>query len=237
MCGPDIEEGQSPYHDGYEFKKQDYEKRIEELLPTRKLTVNDRCYNCDAIKFASERIHTLIVDENGLRHNRMTWFANIEGFLWLSFAAVISEKVGWENGFWLMILIPIVGILVCLSAISAILDADYACNILVKKWRVLQNHERCWCSVYTEIPVVGLSNDEMKQGDRIHIPRWNFALFILLGWIFGLIGIVVTKICLCLGLPWWHYILSMFVGWVAGLAVVLGIHHCISIKEKQCQES
>ena len=72
------------------------------------------------IEFASGRIYDLIEQENGLRNNRMMWFANIEGFLWLSFAAVISKEVGWENGFWLLIAILTIGILVCLSAISAI---------------------------------------------------------------------------------------------------------------------
>ena len=120
----------------------------------------------------------------------MMWFANIEGFLWLSFAAATREQVVWEKGFWLMILIPCVGILVCLSAISGIRDADHAVRLLLKKWRIIQKHKPE--SPYAVIPVLGASYDELEK-DRISIPRWHFALYMFIGWICCLIGLLVTK--------------------------------------------
>ena len=145
-----------------------------------------------------------------MRHNRITWFANIEGFLWLSFAAVISEKVGWDNGFWLLIVIPIIGILICLSAISAIWDADHAVEVLLKKWNTI--HEDQPESPYAAIPVIGLTFEELKRDRPSSIPRWHFALFVLIGWSVGLTGVVVTKI----GPIWWHVILC----WIAILTLV-----------------
>ena len=183
------------------------------------------CHGCCVVKFASERIQTLISDENGLRHNRITWFANIEGFLWLSFAAVISEQVGWDNGFWLLIIIPIIGILVCLTAISAIWDADHACEVLLKKWSDIQAHQSE--SPYATIPVVGLTFKELKLDRPSSIPRcrWHFALFVLVGWSFGFIGVVVTKISLCFGFPAWYYLIFIPLGWVASLKTI-GVALC-----------
>ncbi len=115
-----------PYFDGDKFNPTEYKNLVEGQFCQFSADHNNHalcdCSGCSVIKFASERIHTLILQENGLRHNRITWFANIEGFLWLSYAAVISQDQdqdnGWEDEFWLLIVIPIIGIFVCLSAIS-----------------------------------------------------------------------------------------------------------------------
>jgi hypothetical protein len=195
------------------------EQPVEARIPHPYIHKCDR--GCEAVvKLASERIHDLIAEENGLQHNRMTWFANIEGFLWLSFAAAISNQVGWENGFWLMVVIPIIGILVCLSAISAIQDADHAIEMLLKNWSVIQSHHpEPKNSIYTEIPVIGLSK---KDHPYQSIPRWHFALFVLVGWSFGLVGVVVTKIDLCVDLPWQVPALPIiFVVWFVSLAGVM----------------
>lgn len=110
----DVEEGTPPhqYQDGDPFDKSKYENLVDMLLPQNHWNhESDSCHDCCLVKFASERIHDLISEENSLVHNRITWFANIEGFLRLSFAAVISEKVGWDKGFALLICIPVIGIL------------------------------------------------------------------------------------------------------------------------------
>ncbi len=199
-----------PYFDGDRFNPYEYTSLVGHLSRGE---LDD-----DQIKFASDRIQTLIADENGLRHNRMTWFANIEGFLWLSFAAVISQDVGWQDGFWLLIAIPTIGILVCLSAISAISDADTAVELLLEKWRTIQEHLSE--SPYAVIPVIGLSNEELyAKRKRTSIPRWHFALFVLLGWICCLIGVAVTRTGKCSGLNcvsaivlWW--VVASLVVWV-----------------------
>lgn len=199
MCRADIE---SPYFDGDKFDPKEYTDDIPYFHDH-----GSSCYNCEVVRFASEQIRILISHENDLRHNRITWFSNIEGFLWLSFAAVISEEVGWQNGFWLLIVIPLIGILICFSAISAICDADNAVKLLVKKWRTIQTDQPR--SPYTVIPVMGLSSEERKlcvcQSSReccnrrlccccrVSVPRWHFALFVLVGWILGLTGVVLTK--------------------------------------------
>ena len=43
----------------------------------------------DGEKF-SQRIQILISHENELRNNRMSWFGTLEGFLWLSFAYLLT---------------------------------------------------------------------------------------------------------------------------------------------------
>lgn len=216
MLNHDIEH--SLFFDGDKFYPDKYSVLVGSHFPKGQYHEPSNCYDCCVVKFASERIQTLISQENGLRHNRITWFANIKGFLWLSFAAVISEKVGWDNGFWLMVLIPIIGICVCLTAISAIGDADHAVKLLLKKWRTIQEDQSE--SPYVVIPVIGLSYEEQKLDRPSSIPRWHFALYVLTGWIFGLIGVVLTKIGLCLGLSRWYYVLSISLGWLTSWEIV-----------------
>ncbi len=163
-----------------------------------------------------------------MRHNRITWFANIEGFLWLSFAAVISQEVGWQDGFWLLIVIPIIGVFLCLSAISAIWNADAAIELLLEKWRIIQDRQSE--SPYAVIPVIGLSNKELKARKRT--PRWHFALFVLLGWIFCLIGVLVTHTGTCFGFP---CVGVMSVMWVVAI-LLASLAVLISFKFKVVRE-
>lgn len=183
------------YFDGDEFDPKKYTTLIQCQPKHHDVNVpNHQVSNCDGCtvtKYASERIHALISHENGLRHNRITWFANIEGFLWISFATVISEVVGSDDDkFWLLVIIPIIGILVCLSAISAIRDADAAAELLLQKWRIIQEHSPK--SPYAVIPVIGLSYDESRGKRTCSIPRWYFSLFVLIGWLASLIDVIVT---------------------------------------------
>jgi len=75
-------------------------------------------------------------------------------------------------------------------------------------------------SPYVVIPVIGLSYEEQKLDRPSSIPRWHFALYVLMGWIFGLLGVVLTKIGLCLGLSRWYYVLSISLGWLTSWEIV-----------------
>ena len=203
------------YFDGDEFDLVAYKKLIENEKTKAQWSKN----NYDMVKFASERIHSIISEENALRNNRMTWFASIEGFLWLSFAAATRETKNCEPGlWWLFILIPIIGILICISAISVLWDADYATEVLFMKWRVIQECHSSQ-SAYTHIPVLGLSYKEVRakgiHNQNIGMPHWQFVLFVLVGWVLGLVGVIVTKIVIWLNINWWGHALIISISWIA----------------------
>lgn len=164
-----------------------------------------KCGSCEAVKFASERIHTLIAEENGLRNNRMTWFANIEGFLWVSFAALLATVGGREEKeegsfpkpvwFWLMFILPIIGVLICVFTIVLICDAGVAVRTLQTRWTEIQGlSNNC---LYGTFPVVGLTYDELDNCTPISLGclRYKvwFTLVILAGWIACLVGVTLVS--------------------------------------------
>ncbi len=53
-----------------------------------------------------------LAKEVEIREQRMTWFGALQGFLWLSLSATLDNKWSCKQGFWLIIVVALVGLFV-----------------------------------------------------------------------------------------------------------------------------
>ncbi len=71
------------------------------------------------------------------------------------------------------------------------------------------------------IPVIGLSNEELKAKRIASMPTSCFAIFVFFGWICCLIGVSLTRTGLCLGRQCFAIISMCWVVAISGLALVV----------------
>lgn len=134
-------------------------------------------------------IQSLLCHENELRNNRMTWFGTLQGFLWLSFAA-LHDETRCKQAHYLFWLLPALGIAICLGALSGIRAADRAVEVLFQRWKIYKAN----CGLeYYERPVAGL---EPQQERSVAIPsRWFFPILISAGWVSCLVLVSTSLRC------------------------------------------
>ena len=151
--------------------------RVARLGPTPGTEHVNKSMLANAEKY-SECIQSLISQEYNLRNNRMTLFGIFQGFLWLSFAFLFSSAESCRNGFWIMqVILPIMGLFICLWTILLVSDANLAVEVLVKRWEIYKFNSGDPRTKYYERPVLGLDGQE-----RSRARRWCFPFFIALGW-------------------------------------------------------
>lgn len=130
-----------------------------------------------AEKFA-KCIQPLIYQEASMRNNRMTWFGTIQGFLWLSFAYLFTSADSCRNWFWIMqVILPIMGLIICLWVFRLINTADRAVKVLAKRWEIYKFNSGDPRTKYYERPVLGLDSQERS---RAHC--WMVIPFLLIAW-------------------------------------------------------
>ena len=135
-------------------------------------------------------IQSLICHENMLRNNRMTWFCTLQGFLWLSFAALHDNSASCKQGAYLLRMLPIIGFAICFFAVSAIWDADKAVGILFQRWKI---YKMSTGLQYYPRPVIGMEPRPACHEGKFSVPKWWFPLPILYCWVVSFVFVLHIK--------------------------------------------
>ena len=61
----------------------------------------------------------LLTKESELRGRRIAWFGTLQGFLWLSLAAILDNEWSATHGFWLIMIVAALGLAVSLAILCA----------------------------------------------------------------------------------------------------------------------
>lgn len=132
-------------------------------------------------------IRLMIVHEDNLRHQRMTWMLSLQAFL------LAGVYFVWDKHWTMTLCFCVLGGVSCLSLAVVLATSVKAVHVLLKKWEA-RVCERVGEGRYEGPPVIGLHPKELRPLVHRACPWYSLPAILLVGWVF-LLMVRVIEAC------------------------------------------